>query len=633
MEQMAPNWDAMAEEQDAHYLRVQADLLKTLRDATLGEGWSRERAELLYRQVWAKLRGLQAQVSPAQLQQITRAYQMGQHAARQALMQLRLPLQEAIPAAFSSVNFRAVHALASDVVASQSRVLGLTGFQPGSILRDVHDYLWEITRQEVGTGIGVGRGAEDIGRLIRGDYAPGSGEYSGLLAQLKAGGKLQDFSSLPDNVVAAVSDHLNQMAGFVDRGGNTWSLHRYSMMAARTGSQRAYVAGQVNAMQEHGITLVEVSSHGTLCPICRPWEGTVGTMGDVEKAGYPRLDNRCPFHPNCLHILNPWMKGLNDAGPAPKEIWNASPAALRKQMQETEHGRTLLDFAGRGFTSEHEVKGFIADGVAPSEVKGPRWHDPGIEKRRLAATEELLKTGNTRTYTQAMASQTGQRMRDEKKGIFAVKPEMPQGVLPFPDTGHGPQGSPVSGALQLPGEGTPRAAEIKHAVDLIDQVHGAGPIPLTSVIAKDFGPWYPHGGYETIGAPEIEVNTNAAKVHPVMTVLHEVGHLLDQHGLPGQGYATTHNVPAIADWWKAVYNSKQYATLKAAGEHSFLKKEELFARSYAQFIAGRSLDPAALAELASMRKLEGIKVWNPDDFQPIAKALEDLCLRMKWLKK
>jgi hypothetical protein len=343
-------------------------------------------------------------------------------AGLQAVSQLRIPFQAPIDAAFSSVNLQAVHALAADVVSSQARMLGLSGFQPGSILRGVHDYLWEMSKQEVGTGVGTGTGAADIGRLVRGDFDPGTGEYSGLIGKLKAGGQLQDLNSLPDDVVSALSDHLNQVAGFVDQGGNTWSLHRYSQMAARTGSQRAYVAGQVNAMQAHGISLVEVSSHGTLCPICRPWEGTIGTMGEDGTDGYPRLDNRCPFHPNCLHILLPWVKGLNDAKPAPGEIWDASPAELRKRMQSTEEGRTLMGFAGRGFTSENEVRGFIKDGTDPDTVTGPRWHAPGIEKRRLKATETLLKDGNTKSYLQAMSSETGKMLKEQGKGIFAPKP-------------------------------------------------------------------------------------------------------------------------------------------------------------------------------------------------------------------
>jgi len=40
----------------------------------------------------------------------------------------------------------------------------------------------------------------------------------------------------------------------------------------------------------------------------------------VEQARYPRLVNRWPFHPNCLHILLPWMKGLIDARSAPDAL-------------------------------------------------------------------------------------------------------------------------------------------------------------------------------------------------------------------------------------------------------------------------------------------------------------------------
>ena len=112
---------------------------------------------------------------------------------------------------------------------------------------------------------------------------------------------------------------------------------------------------------------------------------------------------------------------MNDGKAAPAEIWDASPAEMRKRMLATDEGKTLMAFAGRGFTTEQEVRKFMRDGVDPSEVTGPRYKLPGIEKRRLAATQELLKTGNVRTYVQAISSQTGQMMKAERKGIFATK--------------------------------------------------------------------------------------------------------------------------------------------------------------------------------------------------------------------
>jgi len=438
------------------------------------------------------------------------------------------------------------------------------------------------------------------------------------------------MSSLPANAVEAISEHLNQVAGFVDKGGNTWSLQRYSMMAARTGSQRAYVAGNVAAMQEAGFSFAQVSTHGTLCPICREWEGTVGTIG-VEKAGYPDLTNRVPFHPNCLHHLGAWMPGLNDGKAASAEIWDASPAELRQRMLATDEGKTLMAFAGRGYTTENEVKKFIKGGVSPQEAPpGPRYKLPGIEKRRLAATQELLKTGNMRTYMQAMSSQTGQMMRAQGKGIFA---KTTKDVAPLPEPDHGPMGTPVSAALQIPGIDSKNGTAIQHAVDLIDQVHGDGTLPITKVALGDLSSMSAYGLYNPNG-PKIVINSQPGEPHqhPVMTTLHEVGHLLDHHGLPGHGFSTDDQSPAVAGWWNAVYNSQKYQEILASHNSYLLRRTEVFARSYAQFIATKTGDTEALSQLSIIRGYAPLRVWDSADFQPIAQALEELCKQMNWLK-
>jgi len=49
---------------------------------------------------------------------------------------------------------------------------------------------------------------------------------------------------------------------------------------------------------------VQVSSHGTVCEICAQYEGKVYSISG-KTLGYPILDARTPFHPNCEHSLLP----------------------------------------------------------------------------------------------------------------------------------------------------------------------------------------------------------------------------------------------------------------------------------------------------------------------------------------
>lgn len=116
---------------------------------------------------------------------------------------------------------------------------------------------------------------------------------------------------------------------FTDKAGRDWSLHTYCSMAARTTSRQAEVLAVLTADPEHD--LYKISSHGTTCKVCAPFEGRVysrsGTnpdfpplavaFGKVDPKGTDDLANTyLNIHPNCLHVLLPWTP----AGRTPEEI-------------------------------------------------------------------------------------------------------------------------------------------------------------------------------------------------------------------------------------------------------------------------------------------------------------------------
>lgn len=119
------------------------------------------------------------------------------------------------------------------------------------------------------------------------------------------------------------------VTAFVDRAGRNWSLHTYCSMVSRTTSRQAEVLSVLTADPEHD--LYQISSHGTTCKICAPFEGRVysksGTDPDFPPlaAAFGKVDPNGPdnlantwlnIHPNCLHILVPWTP----AGRTPEEI-------------------------------------------------------------------------------------------------------------------------------------------------------------------------------------------------------------------------------------------------------------------------------------------------------------------------
>lgn len=109
------------------------------------------------------------------------------------------------------------------------------------------------------------------------------------------------------------------ITAFVDKAGRHWSLHTYATMVTRTTSRQAEVLSVLSADPDHDLYII--SSHGTTCALCAPYEGRVysksGTdpvfpplasaFGKVDPLGPDDLANTwLNIHPNCLHVLLPW---------------------------------------------------------------------------------------------------------------------------------------------------------------------------------------------------------------------------------------------------------------------------------------------------------------------------------------
>jgi hypothetical protein len=92
----------------------------------------------------------------------------------------------------------------------------------------------------------------------------------------------------------------------------------YAELVARTRSREAQTLGTVNMTLEYGVDLVQVSSHNTLTPICKPHEGKVYSITG-STPGYERLtdENKPSFHPNCWHVITPYIPHETDLGEAP----------------------------------------------------------------------------------------------------------------------------------------------------------------------------------------------------------------------------------------------------------------------------------------------------------------------------
>lgn len=195
-------------------------------------------------------------------------------------------------------------------LAGYANAHALTGEQTAIVDRLVQNLMGEVTAASVTVmeslqSALVGRPQQDLFRRIGLEQAAlqkavGAGTYKmlpGFVEQLRREG----------------------VTAFVDKAGRKWSLHTYGAMVSRTTSRQAEVLAVLTADPEQD--LYKISSHGTSCPLCAPYEGRVysrsgsstefpalaDAFGKVDPAGPNSLANSwLNIHPNCLHVLMPW---------------------------------------------------------------------------------------------------------------------------------------------------------------------------------------------------------------------------------------------------------------------------------------------------------------------------------------
>ena len=196
----------------------------------------------------------------------------------------------------------------------------LTSTQTSIVQTLVQNLMGEITDAEM-TVMG------SLQSMIVGRIEPDVYRRTGLeiVAGMQATGK---------GFQAAVPQFVEQLrregvTAFVDKAGRKWSLHTYCSMVTRTTSRQAEVLAVLTADEEHD--LYKISSHGTTCALCAPFEGRVysksgkdpdfpplaDAFGKIDPHGANDLTNTyLNIHPNCLHVLTPWTP----AGKTEKQI-------------------------------------------------------------------------------------------------------------------------------------------------------------------------------------------------------------------------------------------------------------------------------------------------------------------------
>lgn len=192
-------------------------------------------------------------------------------------------------------------------------------------------------------------------------------------------------------------------------------------------------------------------------------------------------------------------------------------------------------------------------------------------------------------------------------------------------------------------------------VNAIDRVHGVGKaIPEIPILhagndgmtfkgATDAWFHFNSDANGEIVPGSISVRIGASNRH--IKVLHEIGHFLDSCMLSP---ATFSSVSAIEldDWRVAILRSRLYVELTSieSGLHGQERErltrarqiDELWARSYAQYVTMRSGDPALRNDIEETRiaRIANLRYplqWVDHDFAVIADTIDALLRRLGWI--
>jgi DNA-binding ferritin-like protein (Dps family) len=141
------------------------------------------------------------------------------------------------------------------------------------------------------------------------------------------------------------------ITSFVDAGGKSWRIMDYASMAVRSKSRILHHQGTFNRLSEYGdkysrakknFDLVQVSRHNSKC-WCGKYEGMVFSISG-EHPDYPTVtslpNQPYPiFHPNCKHVLLPYIEALRGKGQViSKDLLNRDIKSLMKDHYHSSKG-------------------------------------------------------------------------------------------------------------------------------------------------------------------------------------------------------------------------------------------------------------------------------------------------------
>jgi len=205
----------------------------------------------------------------------------------------------------------------------------------------------------------------------------------------------------------------------------------------------------------------------------------------------------------------------------------------------------------------------------------------------------------------------------------------------------------VSKAVDLPRH--PLSGRLGRFLKTVDAVHTATNLKQVAVEMTPFVLGAAFNAYTATVPYTIELNPKGS--HVELSLIHEVGHFLGWQAIPKSGFGqrSFQSDPLFAAWLQAVRESQNVNRLldlrDAEAEESSVQKaanylldeQELWARSYSQYVAVKMLSPALSQQIAAENKVIAGRIqfspyWDTADFHAVQSEIDKIFQTLSWVK-
>jgi hypothetical protein len=185
---------------------------------------------------------------------------------------------------------------------------------------------------------------------------------------------------------------------------------------------------------------------------------------------------------------------------------------------------------------------------------------------------------------------------------------------------------------------------VRRVLAAVDRVHRVTNVPPLTIDVAPLRSGRRHGQFD---GRRILVNRTSATRE--LALVHEIGHVLDYFAIGSVygRYTSDAAEPILDQWRRAVEDSHTVRRLREARTtlppiasrqgvyvDYLLRTSELFARSYAQWVAYAAADDTLIEQVDQVNRAEPVTPrlvqWEPQDFASVRVTFERLMERLGW---